>query len=282
MSPSLLTYELRQQVVSIGPYTLHIEAIRDMNKTIDDLFALLEQDGTPDLLEKLCPYFGVIWPAARALAHHLAQVPIEEIRGKKLLEVGCGLALPSLIAALRGAEVTATDFHPEVPKFLARNIKLNSGQGSISKLRYIESDWMSEFKLDESKSPGSPLADLGPFDWIIGSDILYEKTYPGPVARALTRHAIGLPFSSPSEHEMNRISAGAALKNPAPPSSRPGTRIVLADPGRPYLQPFVDEMKKTGFDAETRILPAEGITEESGQPKEVFMLLFSFPSSVAR
>ncbi len=235
---SLLSYELATQEIQLGSLRLQIQAIRDMNKTIDDLFLLLEKEGTPGLLEKLCPYFGVIWPSARALAGYFAAVPEDRLRGKRVLELGCGLAIPSLVAASRGAHAVATDFHPEVPRFLAQNVQLNAIQG----LTYIESDWMT------ASVPGSdPLARDVPYDWIIASDILYERTYPGPVARALTRNA------------------------------GPKTSILLADPGRPYLQEFADEMKTLGFEVETTIAKTPG-TEST----EIFMLLFSSGGASAR
>ena len=246
---SLLSYELATQEILLGSHRLQIQAIRDMNKTIDDLFTLLEKEGTPGLLEKLCPYFGVIWPSARALAGHIAALPENRLRGKQVLELGCGLAIPSLVAASRGAYAVATDFHPEVPRFLARNVQLNAVQG----LTYIESDWMrtpsslGSESLESDSLESDPLARDAPYDWIIASDILYERTYPGPVARALTRHA------------------------------GPNTSILLADPGRPYLQEFADEMKNLGFEVETTIARSSG-TDSS----EIFMLLFSSGAASVR
>ena len=52
------------------------------------------------------PYWAELWPCARSLAAHLATL---DLAGVRVLELGCGLALPSLVAALRGAEVVASD-----------------------------------------------------------------------------------------------------------------------------------------------------------------------------
>lgn len=183
-----------------APIDLKIQSLANLNETIDELFAELEKQGDPELLESLCPYFGVVWPSARGLAGHLAQQGASSLAGRTLLEVGCGLALPSLVAARLGAEVVATDFHPDIEGFLGRNRELN-GVG----LEYVRWDW---------RATASP---LGKFDWVVGSDILYERQHPGPVARMLADHVA------------------------------PGGKIVLADPGRPYLQPFADEMKGLGF-----------------------------------
>src|SRR4051812_3092552 len=120
-----MNYGLTTQIETIGPLRLQIECLKDLNQTIDEVFKHLEHSGNPQALEELCPYFGVVWPAARGLGEYLAQLPRDAITGKAILELGCGLALPSMVAARLGAEVLATDFHPEVPRFLSSNIQLN-------------------------------------------------------------------------------------------------------------------------------------------------------------
>jgi predicted nicotinamide N-methyase len=224
----VLSYELKQTEVQVGDQRLTIESIRDLNQTIDDLFIELEKQGNPSLLEELCPYFGVIWASARALCEALYELR-GTLKGARVLEVGCGLALPSLFCAKNGALVTATDFHPEVPRFLARNIALNQ----IDHLTFVNHDWKSE------------ATSLGSFDWVIGSDILYERQHPRPVARALASHCA------------------------------PGGRVLLADPARPYLQSFSDEMKALGFQEESRVLTVP----DTPVPKEIFLLSFTSPSA---
>lgn len=201
----------------IGPFQLTIESLRDLNETIDGLFEALKVAVRPEDQERifndLCPYFGVVWPAARGLSEALAE-RLGEFVGKRVLEIGCGLALPSFVASLAGAaEVIATDVHIEVPGFLERNLELNS----LARVTYRELDWI--------RSEG----DFGAADWIIGSDILYERQHPEHVAQVLAQ---GL-------------------------SALPGTRALIADPGRPYLQAFVDEMKRLGYSAQTEIRRGE-------------------------
>lgn len=71
------------------------------------MFKELEKLGKSELLESLCPYFGAVWPSARAIALEvMAPTPC------RTLEMGCGLGIPALIAARRGFEILATDFHP--------------------------------------------------------------------------------------------------------------------------------------------------------------------------
>ena len=204
-----MQYETRVTREKSGSFELDVEALASLDLTIDALFAELEKTGDEKLLEELCPYFGQIWPAARGLTSYLGECPDASIQGKRVLEVGCGLALPSMILAKRGALVTATDFHPEVPAFLERNLRANGLQGRVE---YRSLDWRLLS------------AEAEPWDWIIGSDILYEKQHVAEVARALVRLA------------------------------GPRTRLVIGDPGRPYLQGFLDEMKRLGRGLETRVM----------------------------
>jgi predicted nicotinamide N-methyase len=200
---------------------LTLTTLRDLNSTIDRMFEELERLGKPELLERLCPYFGVIWPSARALALEVLQS-----EPCTVIEMGCGLAIPSLIAAQKGFKALATDFHPQVERFLGFNRTPNSAES----LRYQEWDWQS----------GAPLGEI--FDWVIGSDLLYDKELPKPLARTMAQ----------------------ALS--------PGGRITLTDPGRPYLQSFCDEMTQNlGFNCSTKIVSVPHLPKKN---QEIFVLDF--------
>lgn len=219
-----MKYRLKRSVETIGDLSITVECLENLDQTIDDLFVELEREGNPALLEELCPYFGTVWPSARALAEAITERK-SLFAGKRILELGCGLAIPSLVAARLGAQVTATDFHPEVPGFMETNLKLNE----IDSIRYLPVDW----------SKGFP--DLERFDWVIGSDILYEK-----------QHALFLP---------------QVLER----SMKPDGHAWIADPARPYLQAFVDEMTRAGFKHRTQVR----LASEASKPKEVFLVEFA-------
>lgn len=190
-----------------GGVKLQIERLENLNQTIDELFDALQKTGNEHLLEELSPYFGEIWPSARALTEYLLE--LGPWRGAKVLELGCGLALPSLLLAKMGAQVVATDFHPEVPKFLARNKALN---GITDSLEFLQLDWAKNEK------------KLGNFNWVIASDVLYERSHPQWMVQAIARQL------------------------------DPTTPVTIADPARPYLQAFSDEMvKQTGRKCETQV-----------------------------
>lgn len=219
-------YRLKREIEKIEGLELTIESLANLDETIDALFEFLRQTGRESLLEELCPYFGVIWPSARALSEYLVAQD-DTLKGSRLLEVGCGLAIPSLAAAMRGAKVTATDFHPEVSKFLERNQMLNS----VNTLQYLHLDWQRT-ALTEVISEK--------FDWVVGSDILYERQQPTLVAQVMSE------------------------------CLAEGGKAVLADPGRPYLQTFVDEMTRRGFQYQTQVRTVN----DRPVNKDIFLLVF--------
>ena len=207
-----IEYHTRFSKFKAGEFTLDLETLTNLDKTIDELFDWLRANDCPEKLEELCPYFGVIWPSAQALCEIVARDlygmnfrPHESGATKSVLELGCGLALPSMIGSLRGLRTTATDFHPDVPRFLKSNLERNPR----CNLEFVTSDWR--------KSAPS----LGKFDIVMASDVLYERIFAVSLANAIRDHLA------------------------------PGGKVILTDPGRPYLQSFVDEMKAVGFACQT-------------------------------
>jgi 2-polyprenyl-3-methyl-5-hydroxy-6-metoxy-1,4-benzoquinol methylase len=91
--------------------------------------------------------------------------------GKRLLELGCGLGFPSLIAAQSGFEVLATDYYAEALEFLC----LNAVRQGLRVPHTRVVDWR-EFP-----------ADLGTFDVVVAADVLYEKPMCGLIADAIRR-----------------------------------------------------------------------------------------------
>lgn len=116
--------------------------------------------------------FGVVWPSARLLAHRMLAI---ELQGQRILEVGCGLGLASLVLHRRSGNITASDCHPLVPEFLTHNLALN-GLGAMS---YQSANW------------GRTNAALGKFDLIIGSDVLYEHGHAEILSAFMNLHAEG-------------------------------------------------------------------------------------------
>src|SRR5688500_15138002 len=129
-----MDYALTQQKERFGAIELTFTCLESLDATIDRIFEVLSREGRGELLKELCPYFGCIWPAARVLTRALLEAGEARLMGRSLLELGCGLAMPSFVAARLGAQVTATDCHPDVPEFLAINMRQNGEES----LRYVE------------------------------------------------------------------------------------------------------------------------------------------------
>lgn len=236
MSPAYAQKEIRER---FGAVELTVATLADLDRAVDSLCAGYAERGADDELARdLCPYFGVIWPAARGLALEVARRG-KALDGKRVIELGCGLALPALVAARLGARVTATDLHPDVPAFLARNLTLNGFAPDA--IEYRELDWRT--------------AGLGAhFDVVLASDVLYEAGHPAPVARALAAHVA------------------------------PGGRILLADPGRAYLQAALDELRKLGFLSTLEVeRVADPALDRAGdrQTREVFVIDLARASKAA-
>ncbi|PLY10533.1 MAG: histidine kinase [Arcobacter sp.] len=113
--------------------------------------------------------FGVIWPSAIILANLMDDYNIKD---KRILEVGCGIALSSLVLNHRNANITTTDFNPEVEVFLTENTRINNGE----KIPFECANWANNNDT------------LGKFDLIIASDVLYEKFHLEDLSRFLNEH----------------------------------------------------------------------------------------------
>lgn len=135
------------------------------------------------------------------LAHLMLELDVE---GKRVLEIGCGIGLPSLILNKREANITATDHHPCVAEFLERNTFLNSD----NPIPFVRTSW-----LDVNK-------ELGRFDVIIGSDLLYEPDHVEQLSSFIGRH------------------------------SMPISRVMIVDPGRFLHARFSRKMNTLGYSHE--------------------------------
>ena len=105
--------------------------------------------------DEFLPYWAELWPSAHALVKVLCE---RDLRGVRVLELGCGLGLPSLAAAVAGADVTATDWAPDAVALLARNARRNGLRLRAEVWRWTD-----------------PPERLGPpWPLVVGSDLLYE------------------------------------------------------------------------------------------------------------
>ncbi|MGH8032174.1 MAG: class I SAM-dependent methyltransferase [Luteimonas sp.] len=158
-------YQTLQHRIHLGGHAFHIRALSNLQQFADPDHRA-ERAGISSAQWSL---FGQIWPAGVVLADAMGD---QDIAGKRILELGCGLGLSSLLLRWRGADVVATDYHPLAEPFLAYNSALNG----LPSVPYRELRW------DE------PQDTLGIFDLVIGSDVLYERAHGGLIATLIAAH----------------------------------------------------------------------------------------------
>lgn len=159
---------IRYSTFEFKEFDIHVRTLRDNQQFSDPNGEALKLG----ISSATWPYFGIIWKSGVYLAHLMEDYPIS---GKRILEIGCGVGLASLVLNHRGADITATDYHPEANKFLIENTHLNEDPD----ISFIRTDW-------EDLASNT----LGCFDLLIGSDLLYEQTLPGKLASFINQHAL--------------------------------------------------------------------------------------------
>ncbi|MCH9814276.1 MAG: histidine kinase [Epsilonproteobacteria bacterium] len=182
------------QTIEFGNTDIHLRTLRDNQQYADP-------DGEAERLgisSATWPLFGVIWPSSKVLAHLMFDY---EVKGKRILEVGCGIALASLVLNHHREDITATDYHPEVEAFLVQNTQLNDDKD----IPFVRTSW------EELES------ELGLFDMIIGSDLLYQRDHAKLLADFIDQHA------------------------------KAHCEVIIVDPGRGHQSHFSKRMVNLGY-----------------------------------
>ena len=125
--------------------------------------ALLDEEAFAN--DEFMPYWAELWPAGLALAEALP----DDLTGVRVVELGCGLGVPSLVAAARGATVTAVDWAADAIALLRENAARNGLE-----LEAVRADWRS-FE--------------GSFDLALAADVLYEERNVEPLVELMLRLA---------------------------------------------------------------------------------------------
>jgi predicted nicotinamide N-methyase len=147
---------------------------------------LIDEDAFDE--EEFLPYWAELWPSGVALAEAVAAL---DVRGARVLELGAGLGLPSLAAALGGAEVLATDWAEDAVALLRLNATRNGIPLNAERVRWDDQ---------------AALLEAGPWDLVLGADLLYEQRNAEQLLELLPR-----------------------LR----------AEILLAEPGRPFARSFL-------------------------------------------
>ncbi len=174
---------LSYQTIEFGKTDIHLCTLRNRQE-FHDPEGIAEKLG---ICSTAWPIFGIVWPSSLVLAHHVSSLALGS---KRVLEIGCGTAISSLLLNKQEIDITATDHHPEVETFLIRNTELN-GDTTIP---FERTGWA-----DNNDS-------LGRFDLIIGSDLLYEDNHVDLLSGFIEAH------SNP-ECEVIIVDPGRGRKN---------------------------------------------------------------------
>lgn len=149
--------DLVLEPVSVGGRTLELLRPRDSE-------ALLHEHAFEH--EEYLPYWAELWPSALALADAVAGAganlgPVHEL--------GCGLGVPALVAALAGADVLATDWSPAAVQLLRRNADRCGAALHVRRWSWTESA--------DALGPARPL--------VLAADVLYERRNGPQLLRVL-------------------------------------------------------------------------------------------------
>ena len=157
----------KYQTIEFENIDIHLRTLKDTQQFYDD----------KDKAQKLginsasWAIFGVLWPSSQVLANYMFK---SHTKSKRILEVGCGIGLSSLLLNHLNQDITATDYHPEVKAFLLKNTNLNYDKD----IPFYRLDW--EDKVNNS---------LGKFDIIIGSDLLYQQNHGELLSNFINNYA---------------------------------------------------------------------------------------------
>ena len=159
-------YQVKIETITINDIDYLIRSLKDRQQFHDHR----QRAEALGINSATWPLFGVVWPASKVLANAVSMITLD---GKRVLEIGCGIALTSIVLHKLGVNITASDYHPLAKEFLDNNILANE----LPPIKFLTGNWEAE----------NPL--LGKFDLIIGSDVLYEPAHPELVSRFIDCHS---------------------------------------------------------------------------------------------
>jgi predicted nicotinamide N-methyase len=203
--------DLVEEPVALGGREILVLRPRDSAALLDE--AAFEQ-------EEYLPYWAELWPSALGLARAVAG---RALHGARVVELGCGLGLPSIAASLAGGRVLATDWSEDAVGFAARNAERNGVA-----LETAVAAW----------GEPSVLVDRAPWDLVLGSDLLYEKRNV-PVLLDLLPQLVGErgeiwiadPGRAPAEAFLAMAAERFDIRSTAD-AARPRVRVHRLRPGR--------------------------------------------------
>lgn len=195
-------FEVTEETLEFAGHTLRFARVADPNAVLDEVCRLetLREMGVAPRRELHVPYWAAVWESGVAVSEHLArQAGPRPLAGLRALDLGCGMGMAGATMAGLGAQVTLGDIDTAALLF-ARLNTLPWAQ----RCRVARCDWRSD--------------DLpGPFDLIVGADVLYEVSQ-WPYIEAFARRRLA-----------------------------PGGTLMLGEPGRPTAKGFHEWLDARGW-----------------------------------
>lgn len=151
----MISYETELISLNIEGLSIDIERVTNIDALYDELIA--KGKNHADFKDERIPYWAELWASALALSQFLAASKID-FKGKKVLEIGAGLGLPSIVAAKLGADVCVSDYLPEAVEFSRKNFLRND----INNAQFEILDWRTPDKLFAA-------------DILLAADVAYEN-----------------------------------------------------------------------------------------------------------
>ena len=203
--------DLVEETVALRTGELTILRPRDSEALIDER-AFAHED-------EFLPYWAELWPSGVALARALDG---RALRGGAVVELGCGLGLPSIVAARQGGRVLATDWASAALELLAANAARND-----ARVETLQADWT---RPDE-------LLARGPFALVLAADVLYERRNVPVILDLLPRlvapgGAVWLadPGRATAEVFFDLVDAEGWRRRSTPDPDRPGVVVHRLTP----------------------------------------------------
>jgi len=175
-------HDLIEEVIPLNGRDLRLLRPRDAEALLDE--HAFEQ-------EEYLPYWAELWPSSLALARAIG---VRALRGARTLELGCGLGLPSIAAALAGGRVLATDWSTEAVATTRANAERND-----ARLEALVCSWTAP----------QPLLERAPWDLVIGSDLLYEQRNVEVLLALLPRLGRDVLLADPGRRPAERFLEAA-------------------------------------------------------------------------
>ena len=204
--------ELIEEIIPLDGRDLAILRPRDTDGLLDEA-AFEERD-------EFIPYWADLWPSAILLARTLAG---RALRGARVLELGCGLGLPSIAAAIAGGRVLATDWAPEALEAVRRNARHNDVHVDT-----LTADWRD----------AETLRALGPFELVIAADVVYERRNVRPLTELLvaldTESWVADPGRPPAAELVSGLELAGWTASTLTATRTPRVTVHRLEPGRMY------------------------------------------------